>query len=201
MQEKSRSGLGVLLSGIALIVAGSSAQAGGLGLCCSCPPPLTWCSEQAPCLKFKCACPRPVCDPCDLQHYGYYATCWQPWPFQPDWSHCSTIPPGAALPPPAYPPYSPRAPQDRRPDTIREEDLPKPRPKDQMDNPQVRNTGYRVGEQPYEARVAPTQQSAPILVPVPQTQVPVQQVPTSSVQPSAPETQLKPFNTGVRFIR
>ena len=154
-------------------------------LCCDCPPPLKWCSEQAPRLKFGCACPRPVCDPCDLQHYGYYATCWQPWPYQPDWSHCQTTPPGAALPPPAYPPYTPRAPQERRPETIREEDLPKPRQKEQMDNPQVRNTGYRLAE--------PVPQTVPVL-----QSAPVQQQPTIFTQPSTP---LPMRENTVRFIR
>ena len=193
MHKKSRAGLAVVLGGLALLVAGGSARAGGLMLCCDCPPPLKWCSEQAPCLKFKCACPRPVCDPCDLQHYGYFATCWQPWPFQADWSHCQTIPPGAALPPPAYPPYTPRAPQERRPDTIKEEDLPKPRQKEQMDNPQVRNTGYRLAD-PVPQTPAPVQQTAPVQ----QIVMPVQQQPTIFVQPSTPMPRRE--NT-VRFIR
>ena len=59
-------------------------------------------------IRFKRACPRPVCDPCHLEHYGYYQTCWAPWPYPPDWSHCPTPPPGAVLPPPALPPFTPR---------------------------------------------------------------------------------------------
>src|SRR5262249_15074712 len=57
-------------------------------------------------LKFKCACPKPVCDPCNLPHYGYFATCWRPWPWPHDWSHCPVPPPGALvpMPPPAPPP-------------------------------------------------------------------------------------------------
>jgi len=79
-----------------------------------CPPKYCWYSEGPPRLKFKCACPRPVCEPCKLEHFGYYPTCWNPWPYPPDWSHCRTPPPGVMLPPPAYPPYTPRTPYDSR---------------------------------------------------------------------------------------
>jgi hypothetical protein len=156
MYEKSRSGLAIALGGLALLVAGGSVRAGEVF--CHCPPPLTWCAEQAPCIKFKCACPRPVCDPCALEHYGVFATCWQPWPFQPNWSHCRTIPPGVALPAPAYPPYTPRAPQERRDDPAKEREFPKPRPselKEEPDSPQVRNTSYRSAEQPAPLPLAP----------------------------------------------
>ena len=94
IMQMSHSRLAIVLSGLAVLVSGNAVRAGEGGLCCSCPPPMKWCSEGAPRIKFKCACPRPVCDPCSLQHYGYYATCWQPWPFQQDWSHCKTPPPG-----------------------------------------------------------------------------------------------------------
>lgn len=53
-----------------------------------CPPPYVHCQEGPPCLRFKCGCPKPVCDPCTLEHYGYYQTCWRPWSFPPDASHC-----------------------------------------------------------------------------------------------------------------
>ena len=48
----------------------------------------------------------------NLPHYGYYQTCWHPWPFPPDWSHCTVLPPGELVPhPPAgpRPKYPPRA--------------------------------------------------------------------------------------------
>ena len=157
MHVKSHFGLAIALGGIALFVGGSAVRADGGGIFCHCPPPLKWCSEQAPKIKFKCACPRPVCDPCNLQHYGYYATCWQPWPFPPDYSHCPTPPPGALLPPPPYPPYTPRGPQERPADPNKGEELPKPRkdPKE-MDKPELQNMSYRVVEES-----APAQQSRP----------------------------------------
>ena len=68
--------------------AGGSCAAGG---CCNnkhCPPPFVHCMERPPKIKWKCGCPRPVCDPCDLEHFGYYQTCWCPWPFPPDLRHC-----------------------------------------------------------------------------------------------------------------
>lgn len=46
--------------------------------------------EGAPKLKFKTGYPRPVCDPNLLPHFGYFQTCWSPWPFPADWGHCPT---------------------------------------------------------------------------------------------------------------
>jgi hypothetical protein len=40
------------------------------------------------CFHYKCICPKPICEPCNLEHFGYYPTCWQPWPFPPDYRHC-----------------------------------------------------------------------------------------------------------------
>jgi hypothetical protein len=53
-----------------------------------CPPPYIHWAEGPPRLWFKCACPRPVCDPCSLEHYGYYQTCWRPWSFTTELNHC-----------------------------------------------------------------------------------------------------------------
>jgi hypothetical protein len=98
-----------------------------------CPPPYRHYFEGPPCIKFKRACPRPVCDPCNLEHYGYYPTCWAPWPFPADWSHCPCPPPGARLPPPAVPPFTPRTPAARSLDdpsrrgTTPSRELPTPR--------------------------------------------------------------------------
>src|SRR5437660_1580852 len=38
---------------------------------CHCPPPFCHTQEGPPCIHYKCGCPRPVCDPCNLPHYGY----------------------------------------------------------------------------------------------------------------------------------
>ena len=72
----------------------------GCGASCQhwhCPPPYHHCQEGPPCIKFKCGCPKPVCPPCTLEHYGYYETCWRPWAFPPDWTHCPVPPPSAHL--------------------------------------------------------------------------------------------------------
>ncbi len=90
-----------------------------------CPPWVVHYYEGSPRLKFKKACPRPVCDPCYLPHYGYYQTCWAPWPFPPDWSHCPVPPPGAVLPPPALPPFTPRTRLPER-NTSTDRDSPPP---------------------------------------------------------------------------
>ena len=46
-----------------------------------CPPHFKYHYEGPPKIKFKRGCPRPICDPCTLPHYGYFQTCWHPWPF------------------------------------------------------------------------------------------------------------------------
>lgn len=61
-----------------------------------CPPKFWHWEEGPPKLKFKRACPKPVCDPCSLPHAGYFQTCWSPWPWAPDWSHCA-LPPSVGL--------------------------------------------------------------------------------------------------------
>ncbi|MFO0877279.1 MAG: hypothetical protein U0840_07875 [Gemmataceae bacterium] len=107
----------LLLPGLAQAQQCSSCGTCGTGQACSsngyackhpCPPHFKWWSEGPPRICFKCGCPRPVCDPCSLERFGYYQTCWQPWPYAPDWSHCPYPPSGTMLPPPAYPPYSPK---------------------------------------------------------------------------------------------
>lgn len=89
-----------VLAGLAL-----TATAWGQNCDCTqgcCPPWIKYKFEGAPRLKFKHGCPKPICDPCQLPHFGYYGTCWQPWPFPPEWSHCP-VPPPAALVEPVVP--------------------------------------------------------------------------------------------------
>lgn len=69
-----------------------------------CPPCFRHCMERPPKLHYSCGCPRPVCNPCNLPHYGYFQTCWRPWPFPEDWSHCPVQGPQA------YPPVGPPPP-------------------------------------------------------------------------------------------
>jgi len=71
-------------------------QAGG-GYCQThhCPPWFHHCQERPPVICIKCGCPRPVCNPCALPNFGYFQTCWRPWPLPPDWSHCNVPPPAA----------------------------------------------------------------------------------------------------------
>ena len=63
-----------------------------------CPPKFHHHFEGQPKLKYKRACPKPVCNPCDLENWGYYQTCWRPWPCPPNWSHCPVPPPGVTEP-------------------------------------------------------------------------------------------------------
>jgi hypothetical protein len=97
------------LSGALVVTWTSVARAGGGDCCEKCPPPYIHCIEGPPRLKFKCGCPRPVCGPCDLQHFGYFPTCWQAWPWPPDYSHCPVPPTGPFVQVPAVLPPLPGA--------------------------------------------------------------------------------------------
>jgi hypothetical protein len=64
--------------------------------CCQiCCPKFHHCAEAPVRIHFGHACAKPVCNPCDLPHWGYYQKCWNPWPWPPDWGHCPTPPPAA----------------------------------------------------------------------------------------------------------
>jgi hypothetical protein len=85
----------VLSFGAAAPARAQCASCGAGGDCCGrgpscghCPPAFVHYYERPPKIKFKPSCPRPVCDPCNLEHYGYYQTCWCSWPFPPDMRHC-----------------------------------------------------------------------------------------------------------------
>jgi hypothetical protein len=115
--------LTVLLASLVLSVQCTTARADG---CCS-----WWSRFQAgslkshcmtthgPCLHCKWACVKSICDPYCLEHFGYYPTCWQPWPFPPDYRHCYALcmaPPlgaPAAMPAPSGTGASPAGPMPR----------------------------------------------------------------------------------------
>jgi hypothetical protein len=62
-----------------------------------CPPGLKHCFEGAPHIHFRRGCPKPICNPCLNPNWGYFETCWNPWPWAPDFSHCRTPPPAATI--------------------------------------------------------------------------------------------------------
>ena len=62
-----------------------------------CPPAYKHCFEGPPRIHFHKGCPHPICNPCDLPNWGYYETCWTPWPFPPNWAHCPQLPPAATV--------------------------------------------------------------------------------------------------------
>ncbi len=79
----------------------ATGNCGWWGRCCC--PKICFPLEKPPCIKFKCICPKPVCEPCNLDGYGYYATCWHPWPYPPNCGYYPAPAPGAvavAVPPP-----------------------------------------------------------------------------------------------------
>jgi hypothetical protein len=62
-----------------------------------CPPHLKHCAEGPPHICFERGCPKPICCPCNMPNWGYYQTCWTPWPWPPDWSHCPVQPPASSV--------------------------------------------------------------------------------------------------------
>jgi hypothetical protein len=101
--------------------------------CCQiCCPHYHHCAEAPVHICFHHKCAKPVCNPCDLPHFGHWQKCWTPWPYGPDWGHCVAQPPasqvvlnpaghyipGTAMPTPAVP--------QRPPSTDEETPIPRP---------------------------------------------------------------------------
>src|SRR5262245_35910818 len=96
-----RSGITAVLGlGLTLAAAQTAHAVGPLFCKLHCPPPLHHWMECCPCIKWHCACPKPICSPCHQPNWGYYQPCWSPWPWPPDWSHCPVMPPAAMVIPP-----------------------------------------------------------------------------------------------------
>src|SRR5437870_6230862 len=53
-----------------------------------CPPHYHVFVQGPPRMCWHRTCPKPICNPCDLPHFGYFETCWHPWPFPADFTHC-----------------------------------------------------------------------------------------------------------------
>ena len=66
-----------------------------------CPPILKYCLEGKPRICFTHGCAKPVCNPCTNPNFGYFETCWTPWPWAPNYSHCPVQPPAATVVPTA----------------------------------------------------------------------------------------------------
>jgi len=80
-----------LIPALLLVALGSPTIAAAAGhLFC---PHNKRCQEKPPTWVIKRICPKPICDPCTLEHHGYYQTCWRPSSVPPDWSHCPVPPP------------------------------------------------------------------------------------------------------------
>jgi hypothetical protein len=62
-----------------------------------CPPHLKYCMEGAPKICVRIGCPKPICNPCTQPGWGYYETCWNPWPWPANYNHCPAIPPAATI--------------------------------------------------------------------------------------------------------
>lgn len=116
-----------------------NAQVVSCGTCDSyhekCPPPYKHCYEGPPRIHFKHGCPKPVCDPCHLPHYGYFRPCWRKWPWAPNWSHCYCPPPGALVPASVgREPVLPEPDEEKEGSgTNQDEIAPRPRPTTKLD--------------------------------------------------------------------
>jgi hypothetical protein len=97
------------ITGLVLFIICPAAYGDIFDCCCGwrhCPPAYVHYQEGPPKLHFRRICPKPVCNPCCLPHYGYFATCWHPWPFPSDYSHCR-YPNGADLQNGSFSPAAP----------------------------------------------------------------------------------------------
>jgi hypothetical protein len=66
--------------------------------CCEiCCPHYHHCSEAPVHICFHHKCAKPVCNPCNVPHFGHWQKCWTPWPYGPDWGHCVAPPPAAQV--------------------------------------------------------------------------------------------------------
>jgi hypothetical protein len=90
-----------------------------------CCPKYTFFIEKAPKICFKMICPKPICDPCEVEGYGYYSTCWRPFATPPNYEHCPVPPPGALASPP--PPLIVNMPGPASPGVTIDETLPAPK--------------------------------------------------------------------------
>jgi hypothetical protein len=75
---------------------GAQLPCAGCSLSC-CPPYYPHVQEGPPRICIKGGCSRPVCVPCNAPHWGYFQTCWRPWPWPPNWSHCPGHTPAATV--------------------------------------------------------------------------------------------------------
>ena len=79
----------------------STAPACGTPACAKicCPGPYVHCTPKVPCLKYKCACGKPLCDLCDMPGYGYHPTCWRAWDQPLNYQCCVPTPTQLVHPP------------------------------------------------------------------------------------------------------
>lgn len=95
--------LPLLLAAMLLPTAPSQATAGDWFCPCT-----VFCRPKHPRVHYKCICPQRINSCCGVANWGYYPTCWQQWPFPPNYEHCP-VPP-VTMNPPANSPETPLAP-------------------------------------------------------------------------------------------
>ncbi len=56
---------------------------------------------KKPHVHYKNICPKPICPCGELENFGYFPTCWTPWPYPPNYAHCpGPMPPQVPIPAP-----------------------------------------------------------------------------------------------------
>jgi hypothetical protein len=78
--------LALCLAPCCLLTTGNRASASDCLFC----PITVFSRPKTPCVFYKRVCPKKICPCCGLDNYGYYPTCWQAWPFPPNYAHCPT---------------------------------------------------------------------------------------------------------------
>lgn len=161
--RSSRSILAWGLPGVLLLLVGGTLEASGPGIGHLFCPVNKRCQEKPPHWHIKRTCPsKPVCDPCSLEHHGYYHTCWRPSSVPPDWSHCPVPPPavvfnqGQSLPPPSGL-LVPAVPLTPPPPVVRPEPGSGSQPAKPA--PQTKPTPPLESQAPRQPRVAPSSQT------------------------------------------
>ena len=57
-------------------------------------------TPKKPRVQVKRICPKPI-GPCgEVENFGFFPTCWHPWPFPPNYSHCPGPMPPVPIPAP-----------------------------------------------------------------------------------------------------
>ena len=103
MKLRSATGSLVLLLAPWLVLSISTSPASAQ-TCVTCQTPPVF-RPKPVCNKCKFGRHKQACNQCDLANYGYFPTCWHPWPFPPNYDHCPMPAMTVFTPPQQHTPY------------------------------------------------------------------------------------------------